>query len=216
VLPVALATGHARASPSDGQLTCHVSTTHPSHWRKWLSTWRAVDLILHPDIQLIRAQNLLKAQRTLTQSEHTPRGSTSCTETKTTGQIDTRFEQHLWDFYFRLLPSNEYWFLVLGILHDVQGKFSCDVSGASVGPIFTGHVFYALTHDQWRWDPTAAPETLSGNLPRPPCKVPKTKKECQHLREFTFCICWNMHHFELHVQGGSNMTGTNCDSFTHK
>ena len=31
-----------------------------------------------------------------------------------------------------------YWFLVLGILHDVRGDFPDDVLGAAVGPIFTG------------------------------------------------------------------------------
>ena len=31
------------------------------------------------------------------------------------------------------------WFLVLGILHGVQGKFPDDVSRAAVGPIFNGH-----------------------------------------------------------------------------
>ena len=40
---------------------------------------------------------------------------------------------------FKLLPWNEYWFLVLGFLHGVRGEFSDDVSGAAVGPIFTGH-----------------------------------------------------------------------------
>jgi hypothetical protein len=33
----------------------------------------------------------------------------------------------------------EYRFLVLGILHNVQGKFPDDVSGAAVDPIFNGH-----------------------------------------------------------------------------
>ena len=31
-----------------------------------------------------------------------------------------------------------YWFLVLGILHGVRGKFPDNVSGAAVGPVFTG------------------------------------------------------------------------------
>ena len=46
------------------------------------------------------------------------------------------------------------WFLVLGILHCVQGKLLDDVSGAAVGP-----------------------ETSSSNLPCTPCKIPKTKNQ---------------------------------------
>jgi hypothetical protein len=55
---------------------------------------------------------------------------------------------------FRLSPWNEYWFLVLGFLHGVSGKFSVDVSGAAVGP-----------------------ETSPGNSPRTPCKTPKAKNQ---------------------------------------
>ena len=60
------------------------------------------------------------------------------------------------NFDFRLSSCNEYWFLVLGILHGVQGKFP-DVLV-----------------------PTAAPQTSAGNLPCTPCRIPKTK----NLRKF--------------------------------
>jgi hypothetical protein len=33
----------------------------------------------------------------------------------------------------------DFFLLVLGILHGVRGEFPDDVSGAAVGPIFTGH-----------------------------------------------------------------------------
>ena len=68
--------------------------------------------------------------------------------------------------------EKKYWFLVFGILHSVRGKFPDGVSGAAVGPIF----FYA---NSWpvKMRLTAAPETSSGNLPRTPCKIPKTKNQ---------------------------------------
>ena len=54
----------------------------------------------------------------------------------------------------------------------LRGEFPDDVSGAALGPIFTGHeserkwatewdgslLIYALTHDQWRWDPKRLPK----------------------------------------------------------
>ena len=49
----------------------------------------------------------------------------------------------------RLLPWNEYWFLVLR-----EGKFPDDVSGAAVSPIFSGR---ALT-DHWRRSPHRLPK----------------------------------------------------------
>jgi hypothetical protein len=61
-------------------------------------------------------------------------------------------------------PWNEYWFLVLWILHSVRGEFPDDVSG-----------------------PAAASETSSGNLPRTPCKISKTKNRC-----FFFFWCRNI------------------------
>jgi hypothetical protein len=81
--------------------------------------------------------------------------------------------------HFKRSPWNEYCFLVLDILHGMRGKFTDDVSGAAVGPIFTGHeserkwamewdaalyrggVDVAHLHFEswpWRWDPQRLPK----------------------------------------------------------
>ena len=63
------------------------------------------------------------------------------------------------NFDFRLSSCNEYWFLVLGILHGVQGKFPDDVLGAAVGLILNGHKLERkVTYDHWRWDPQRLPK----------------------------------------------------------
>ena len=57
----------------------------------------------------------------------------------------------------------------------MRGESPDDVSGAAVGPIFTSH-----ESDRKRpvkMGTTAAPETSSGNSPRTPCKIPKTKNQ---------------------------------------
>jgi hypothetical protein len=65
-----------------------------------------------------------------------------------------RFSEHAVSLDFRLSPWNEVWFLVLVVLHGVRGKFPDDVLEAAVDL-----------------------ETSSGNLPRTPCKIPKTKNQ---------------------------------------
>jgi hypothetical protein len=55
---------------------------------------------------------------------------------------------------FKLLSWNKYWFF-LGFMHGMRGEFSDDVSGAAVGPIFTGH---ESQRDQWRWDSERLPK----------------------------------------------------------
>jgi hypothetical protein len=61
-------------------------------------------------------------------------------------------------------------------MHDVRGIFPDDVSGAAVGPTFTGQSVKNFS-SLWpvKMGPTAAPETSSGNLPRTSCKNPKIK-----------------------------------------
>jgi hypothetical protein len=39
---------------------------------------------------------------------------------------------------FKLSPCDEYWYFGFGVLHGVQVNLVDDVSGTTVGPIFTG------------------------------------------------------------------------------
>jgi hypothetical protein len=64
-------------------------------------------------------------------------------------------------FDLRLSPWNKYWFLVLVILHGVRGNIPEDVSV-----------------------PTATPKTSSGNLPRTPYKIPKTRNQYNYFINF--------------------------------
>jgi hypothetical protein len=60
-----------------------------------------------------------------------------------------------------------------GILHGVRGEFTDDVSETAVGP--TDDVSETAVGPKMR--PTAVSETSSSNLPRTPCKNPKSKKQ---------------------------------------
>jgi hypothetical protein len=107
-----------------------------------------------------------------------------------------------WGFFFhldfKLSLWNENWVLVLWFLHGVRGEFSDDVSGAVVDPIFTGHESQRICATEWdvylrcdswpvKMEPTAAPETSSGILPRTPCKSPKTKTQFLFLIKHAPC-----------------------------
>ena len=80
---------------------------------------------------------------------------------------------------FRLSPWNEYWFLVLGILHGVQDKFPDDASEVVVRPIFNGQELGFFRSNSWplKMGPTAAAETSLGNLSCTPCQIPKIKNQ---------------------------------------
>jgi hypothetical protein len=83
--------------------------------------------------------------------------STQTLMTRTNCRVSP-FVNKIQNFDFRLSPWNEYRYLVLGIFHGVRGKFPDGVSGDAV-----------------------VSEMSSGNLPRTPCKISKTKNQDSKL-----------------------------------
>jgi hypothetical protein len=93
---------------------------------------------------------------------------------------------------FKLSPWNEFWYLVLGVLHGVRGEFpatfreplwvpSSFVMSQSVNKQHSGMLPYIGVEWLVKMGPTAAPETSWGNLPRTPRKIPKTKNQPHHI-----------------------------------